>query len=67
MKTHLNSFNIDYSVSLSNERFLESATTAHLPTADFKGRSSKSGYLQPFSSEEQALAFCWVRRWCEEN
>jgi hypothetical protein len=69
MKTHQNSFNIDYSASLSNWRFLGSATIARLPTVDFKGRSAKSGYLQSFSTEEQALghALCWAQRWCDEN
>jgi len=69
MKTHQNSFNIDYSAPLSNWRFLGSATIARLPTVDFKGRSAKSGYLQSFSTEEQALghALCWAQRWCDEN
>jgi hypothetical protein len=69
MQIHYNSFNIECSVSLSNGKYLGYATIARLPTGDSNGKAVKSGYLQSFLTEENALghALHWAKRWCDEH
>jgi hypothetical protein len=61
MQTYYNSFNIECSVSLSNGMYLGYATIARLPAGDSKGNAVKSGYLQSFLTEENALGY--ALRW----
>jgi hypothetical protein len=69
MQTRYNSFNIECSVSLSNGKYLGQATIARLPVGNSKGKAVRSGYLQSFLTEENALghALHWAMRWCDDQ
>jgi hypothetical protein len=69
MQTCYRLYNIEYSVSLSNGMYRGHTTIARLPSGDSKGKAVKSGYLQSFPTEENALghALHWAKQWCDEQ